>query len=74
MECKARYINDCRIPNMYNAIFVKDPVRRCAYVIASCSIKANQEIFVDYGKWYWAMLKPNKVSARYLMSKIDALV
>lgn len=52
--CLARYINDCRNPAGYNVKFLKDPQAKCAWVIALRDICVNEEIFVDYGKWYWA--------------------
>ena len=52
--CLARYINDCRNPAGYNVKFLKDAKARCAWVIALRDIEVNEEIFVDYGKWYWA--------------------
>ena len=52
--CKARYINDCRNPAGYNVRFDKRPEENCAYVIALRNINIGEELFVDYGKWYWA--------------------
>lgn len=48
-----RYINDCRNPAGYNVKFVKYPDLKLAKVITIRPIKRNEEIFVDYGKWYW---------------------
>lgn len=60
--CLARYINDCRNPAGYNATFKKDPILQCAWVIALRDIDAGEEIFVDYGKWYWLSLNPSKLT------------
>ena len=43
-------------------MFLKSPIEGCAWVIATKDIQQDEEIFVDYGKWYWAMLKPTKLS------------
>lgn len=50
----ARYINDCRNSNLYNVKFVKLPKENKAKVVTTRPIHADEEIFVDYGKWYWA--------------------
>jgi hypothetical protein len=54
LPCKARYINDCRNPCGYNVRFEKRPADLCANVVATRNISAGEELFVDYGKWYWA--------------------
>ena len=54
LHCLARYINDCRNVSGYNARFVKSIDDRCAWVVATRDIEPNEEIFADYGKWYWA--------------------
>lgn len=52
----ARYINDPINPAGYNVRFDKlpnaDPPQ--ALVVAIRSILAGEELFADYGKWYWA--------------------
>ncbi|CAM9156586.1 unnamed protein product, partial [Ectocarpus fasciculatus] len=55
--CLPRFINDCRNSEAYNVEFVKSPEEKCAWVKAIRDIKAGEEIYVDYGKWYWASLK-----------------
>lgn len=50
----ARYINDCRNVAGYNVIFDKIESKKCAMVRATRPIYKGEEIFVDYGKWYWA--------------------
>ena len=50
----ARYINDCVNPAGFNARFDKIPELQCARVVALRDIRPGEEIFVDYGKWYWA--------------------
>lgn len=59
-----RYINDCIIPEGWNVIFDKRPAESCAYVTAIRDISPNEEIFVDYGRWYWAGKKPVKAKLR----------
>ena len=49
----ARYINDCRTPTGYNVTFLKSPSEFCAWVISTRDIAAGEELFVDYGRWYW---------------------
>lgn len=49
----ARYINDSRSRGRNNVKFLKYPRAGKAQVIASQSIQANTELYVDYGRWYW---------------------
>ncbi len=54
LSVKARYINDPLNPAAVNCEFVPDPEKfRCA-VVATRDIKANEEIFVSYGDFYWS--------------------
>ncbi|MDB5250244.1 MAG: nuclear protein [Segetibacter sp.] len=58
----ARYINDAKglqkIKGLYNnAQFVKDDLR--VFVEATKDIAAGSEIFVDYGKEYWQVIRKN---------------
>jgi SET domain-containing protein len=48
-----RYINDPRNRLLQNVVFDKRPDEQCAYVIAKRDINAGEEIFADYGRWYW---------------------
>lgn len=66
----ARYINDCINPCGWNVEFKKCPQAKCAYVVALRDILPNEEIFVDYGKWYWLSLKPNKMSITEIRRRI----
>lgn len=64
--CIARYINDCINPAGINVRFDKMPTAQphpCAHVVALRSIAAGEELFVDYGKWYWtgAPIKPVRI-------------
>ena len=43
-------------------MFLKSPIEGCAWVIATKDIQQDEEIFVNYGKWYWAMMKPTKLT------------
>lgn len=61
MDVMARYINDCRVSSRYNVTFVKQPAHRRALVTATRDVAPGDELYVDYGKWYWAKLKPNKL-------------
>ncbi|CBJ33015.1 conserved unknown protein [Ectocarpus siliculosus] len=60
-EVMARYINDCRNSWLYNVAFRKLPQESKALVVALKDIQPGQEIFVDYGRWYWLSLKPTKL-------------
>lgn len=61
----ARYINDCINGTGHNVIFDKRPDENLAFVIAKRDIFPDEEIFVDYGKWYWfgSQIKPRKLSS-----------
>jgi len=63
-EILARYINDCINPAGYNVKFEKDAFNKCAQVVALRDIEAGEELFVDYGKWYWkgAAVIPTRIS------------
>jgi len=50
----ARYVNDCRDTSAHNAQFVKIPKEGRAEVVATRNIAQDEEVFVDYGRWYWA--------------------
>ena len=50
----ARYINDCRNVAGYNVTFDKIESEKYALVKATRPIYKGEEIFVDYGRWYWA--------------------
>mmetsp|Transcript_13978 Transcript_13978/g.21760 ORF Transcript_13978/g.21760 Transcript_13978/m.21760 type:complete len:94 (+) Transcript_13978:212-493(+) len=50
----ARYINDCRNPKYYNVSFEKRPDEGKALVVATRDIEKGEEVFVDYGRMYWA--------------------
>lgn len=63
-----RYINDCRNPAGYNVFFDKRPDEGCAYVIAKRDIMIGEELFADYGRWYWLSLKPMRLSFRALQA------
>ena len=66
----ARYINDCINPAGYNVRFEKHPEMQCAHVVALRDIHPGEEIFVDYGKWYWAsaVSKPFRLSFSALIA------
>ena len=56
-ECIARYINDSINPAGYNVVFDKQPNNipyARALVVALRDIEAGEELFVSYGKTYWA--------------------
>mmetsp|Transcript_103899 Transcript_103899/g.292388 ORF Transcript_103899/g.292388 Transcript_103899/m.292388 type:complete len:176 (+) Transcript_103899:92-619(+) len=57
----ARYINDCRLPAVYNVRFDKRPDEGKALVVACRHICVGEELFVDYGKLYWASTKPHRL-------------
>ncbi|CAE7367114.1 FP1 [Symbiodinium sp. CCMP2592] len=60
----ARYINDCRNPAVYNVSFEKRPGEGRALVVACRPIAAGEELFVDYGRWYWAKLRPVRIGVK----------
>eukprot|EP00750_Incisomonas_marina_P003002 INCI12805.1.p1 GENE.INCI12805.1~~INCI12805.1.p1 ORF type:complete len:252 (+),score=45.75 INCI12805.1:249-1004(+) len=71
----ARYINDCRNPCLYNVEFEKRPDQGFAFVVATRDILAEEELWVDYGKWYWLKLKPKRLAPRIahdLLQRITA--
>ncbi|DAZ98551.1 TPA: hypothetical protein N0F65_007050 [Lagenidium giganteum] len=49
----ARYINDCRRKNAYNVTFEKRPQEDKALVVALRDIEVDEELYVDYGRFYW---------------------
>ncbi|GLE04346.1 hypothetical protein PINS_up013261 [Pythium insidiosum] len=65
-RCKhvlARYINDCRDKRRYNVVFEKRPQEDKALVIALRDIEAGEELYVDYGRFYWIaynLMHPNR--------------
>jgi SET domain-containing protein len=62
--CEARFINDCRNQAGYNVRFSKKPEQYKAEVIAIRPINKNEELFVDYGRWYWLghKVKPHRLT------------
>jgi hypothetical protein len=75
----ARYINDCINPAGWNVRFDKQPEADppCAQVVALRDIKAGEEFFVDYGRWYWAgcssTIKPVRISFSDLHARRQAV-
>lgn len=59
--CVNRYINDCINQFGWNVAFLKSPEDSCAFVVATRDINEGEEIYVSYGKWYWAGKKPVKL-------------
>ncbi len=49
----ARYINDCRNENGYNIEMLKVPEEGIARVVATRDVKAGDELYARYGKFYW---------------------
>lgn len=60
----ARYINDCINPIGHNVKFEKHPELNCAVIVATRDIFPGEELYADYGKWYWigATIKPYRLS------------
>lgn len=54
LHALARYINDCRNMHCYNVTFLKCPSEGYAQVVATRDISAGEEVYADYGRWYWA--------------------
>ncbi|CAJ1372424.1 unnamed protein product [Effrenium voratum] len=73
IEVLARFINDCRNPAVHNVRFEKRPGEGRALVVAARPIRAGEELFVDYGKWYWASLRPNRISVKQAAEILKAL-
>ncbi len=70
---QARYINDCRNSNLYNVKFVKLPRENKASVITTRPIYPDEEIFVDYGKWYWAGFTGGKAMKLPIRKSVELL-
>lgn len=49
----ARYINDPRRESALNVRFDKRPEEGKAIVLSTREIAAGEELYVDYGRWYW---------------------
>lgn len=60
----ARYINDCRDSTLYNVEFVKYPALRKAVVVALRDIDPGEELYVNYGRWYWLGLCPERLKPK----------
>jgi SET domain-containing protein len=69
----ARYMNDCINPEGWNVEFVKLPDRGCALVVALRDIECYEELFVSYGKRYWMLQKPVKLSGTQLKALRETL-
>ena len=75
----ARYINDCINPAGWNVRFDKQPQADppCAQVVSLRDIKAGEEFFVEYGRWYWAgcssTIKPVRISFSDLHARRQAV-
>ena len=69
----ARYINDCRNSNLYNVKFVKLPNENKAKVITTRAIFPDEEIFVNYGKWYWAGFAGGKAMKLPIRKSVELL-
>lgn len=50
----ARYINDPRDARAHNVVFIKCPSRGRAIIRAARFIAPGEELYVDYGKLFWA--------------------
>lgn len=57
----ARFINDCRNANLYNVCFLKSPRERCAWVLSTRDLRPGEEVYADYGRWYWVGKTPKKL-------------
>ena len=59
-DVACRYINDCRNVKGHNVKFIKKPEEECALAVATRRLVRGEELYVDYGKWYWASFKNAK--------------
>ena len=57
LAIKARYINDCLNPHLYNVTFAMDPAGERAAVLTLRDIRAGEELYVMYGQAYWDTLE-----------------
>lgn len=73
LDCLARFINDCRNPAGYNVRFEKHPSAGVALIVATRDVKAGEELFVDYGKWYWLRQYPTRLSFSELQRHYSSL-
>lgn len=73
LEVLARFINDCRNPAVYNVRFEKRPGEGRAMVVAVRPISAGEELFVDYGRWYWASLRPKQLAVKHAAEILQAV-
>lgn len=64
----ARYMNDCINPDGWNVEFVKLPEKGYALVVALRDIECFEELYVSYGKRYWMLQKPVKLSGAQLQA------
>jgi SET domain-containing protein len=73
MDVLARYMNDHRHPLLYNVDLVKQPHRERALVRAVRPISAGEELFVDYGPWYWQGFdgRPRKLPPAVALPLLD---
>jgi hypothetical protein len=53
LDVASRYINDCRNPAKHNVCFDKYPDSCKALVVSLRDISPGEELYVDYGRWYW---------------------
>lgn len=64
LDVLARYINDCRGRlGGYNVVFERRPRDEKADVVALRDIRAGEELYVDYGRFYWLaynLMHPDK--------------
>ncbi len=56
---KARYINDPLNSAAANCKFVPDPTKYRCSVVSTREIKANEELFLSYGEFYWSQQNTN---------------
>lgn len=64
----SRYMNDCINPAGWNVEFVKKPELGYALVVALRDIAVHEELFVDYGKRYWMLQKPVRLTFQQILA------
>jgi hypothetical protein len=55
--CAGRFVNDARNSKQKNCRFVYDKIKDEVWLVSTRHIKSNEELYCDYGSYYWKALK-----------------